>query len=321
MQNDAHLKAPFTLALGGGGARGLAHIGVLRALESYGLMPSLIVGSSMGAIIGAMYSQLRDALHVQELIEEMLYRDCFTNLRLDLMRENARSKEPISRKHLHDYLKLGLYFSHAVTKAGAIDSSILIHLLSRLLRNEDIKKTQISFAAVAVSILTGEEKLLTSGSIIRAVAASSAIPGMITPVEINGDMLVDGSVLQTVPVRAAKSISANPIVAVDVSKDIIHEALPKTGLDIIVRASIIANRKLTQESLKDANMVMAPDVSHVDWSDFHSIDQLVKAGENEAKVKLNKPDYANISLPRNYANDIPHDTNSSLANSNYFLVQ
>ncbi len=277
---------PFTLALGGGGARGLAHIGVLRALESEGIFPSLIAGSSMGAIIGAMYSQLRDSSRVEELIEGLLHRDCFSDLRLDLMPENSQPESHRSRKHLVDYLRRGIYFSRVARRAGAIDNSILVHFLSRLLKDEDIRETSIPFAAVAVSLATGEEVVLDQGPIIRAAAASSAIPGVITPVEISGEQLIDGSVLQVVPVAAAKSLSKYPVLAVDVSKDIAREAPPKTGLDVLIRADLIANRRLNQRALTAADVVLNPEVGLADWSDFRFIDMLIAAGRDAARSFL-----------------------------------
>ncbi len=286
MQPPDIFQAPFTLALGGGGARGLAHIGVLRALEREGIAPSLIVGSSMGAIIGAMYSQLRDSSRVEELIEELLHRHCFSDLRLDLMPENSQSEKPPARRHLADYLRRGLYFSRVAMRSGAIDNSILTHFLYRLLKDEDIRETSIPFAAVAVSLATGEEVVLQHGSIIRAAAASSAVPGVITPVEIDGQQLIDGSVLQVVPVQAARSLSPYPAVAVDVSRDIDREAPPKTGVDVIIRADLIANRRLNKGALKAADFVITPDVGLADWSDFHSIHRLITAGMEAAEQFL-----------------------------------
>ncbi len=282
MQPGNIFESPFTLALGGGGARGLAHIGVLRALENEGVFPSLIVGSSMGAIIGAMYSQLRDSFRVEGLVKELLHRDCFTDLRLDLMPENSQPESHRSRRHLVDYLRRGIYFSRVTRRSGAIDNSILVHFLSRLLKDEDIRDTNIPFAAVCVSLVTGEEAVLDQGSIIRAAAASSAIPGVITPVEISGERLIDGSVLQVVPVAVAKSLSKYPVLAVDVSRDIAHEAPPKTGLDVLIRADLIANRRLNQRALTAADIVLNPEVGLADWSDFHSIDTLIAAGRDAA---------------------------------------
>ncbi|HQT92871.1 MAG TPA: patatin-like phospholipase family protein [Candidatus Kryptobacter bacterium] len=288
MQPHDIFRAPFTLALGGGGARGLAHIGVFRALEREAITPSLIVGSSMGAIIGAMYSQLRDSSRVEELVDKLLHRDCFSDLRLDLMPENSQSEKRPARRHLVDYLRRGLYFSRVAMRSGAIDNSILAHFLSRLLKDEDIGETSIPFAAVAVSLATGEEVVLRHGSIIRAAAASSAIPGVITPVEIDGQQLVDGSVLQVVPVEAARSLSPYPVVAVDVSRNIVHEAPPKTGVDVIIRADLIANRRLNKGALKAADCVLTPDVGLADWSDFRSIHGIIAAGMEATEKLLNQ---------------------------------
>jgi NTE family protein len=296
-KRDGIFTGPFTLALGGGGARGLAHIGVLRAFESKGIFPSLIVGSSMGAIIGAMYSQLRDSSRVEKLVKELLHRDCFADLRLDLMPENSQDEAHRPKRRLVDYLKRGIYLSRVARHSGAIDSSLLIHFLSRLLKDEDIRETNIPFAAVAVNLATGEEVVLDSGSIIRAVAASSAIPGVITPVEIDGEQLIDGSVLQVVPVSVARQLSPYPVVAVDVSRNIAREPLPKTGLDVMIRADLIANRRLNKHALKAADVVFTPDVGLADWSDFHSVDMLVAAGIDAARPLLQKVSSILAPLP------------------------
>lgn len=297
MRLNKLIESPFSLALGGGGARGLAHIGVLRALESEGITPSLIVGSSMGAIIGAMYSQLCDSSKVEQLVKDLLHRDCFTDLRLDLMLENALPEKHKARRHLVDYLKRGMYFSRVARRAGAIDNSILVHFLSRLLKDEDIRETSIPFAAVAVSLATGEEVVLEHGSVVRAVAASSAIPGVITPVDIDGNPLIDGSVLQVVPVAAAKSLSPYPVLAVDVSKDIVREAPPRTGLDVLIRADLIANRRLNDRALAAAEVVLNPEMGLADWSDFHSIDALIAAGVETARSHLHEVPLASKFLP------------------------
>ena len=136
------LQSPFTLALGGGGARGLAHIGVLRALESEGISPSLKVGSSMGAIIGAMYSQLRDSSKVEQLVKELIHTDCFTDLLLDLRSESSQHERHEASKHLAAYLRHGIFLSRVATRAGAIGNSILAHILSLLIKNADIPPIQ-----------------------------------------------------------------------------------------------------------------------------------------------------------------------------------
>jgi len=252
------------------------------------MIPSLIVGSSMGAIIGGLYSQLRDSSLVQGLIEDLLFSEPFTHLRLDLMPENSQAQRQRTRRNLVDFLRRGLYLSRVALRSAAIENSVVINILSRLFRDEDIRETQIPFAAVAVNVSTGEEVVLQRGSIIRAVAASSALPGVTTPVGIDGQLLIDGSVLEVVPVQAAKDLSSSPVVAVDVSKDIDREAAPKTGLDVILRAELIANRKLNLQALKQADALVSPSVGQIDWSGFHSIRQLVAAGRDSAERFLHQ---------------------------------
>jgi NTE family protein len=307
MQPHEFIETPFTLVLGGGGARGLAHIGVLKVLESEGMVPSLIVGSSMGAIIGGMYSQLQDSSEVQERIEDLLFSEDFANLRLGLMRENPTVQQQPMVMHLVDNVRRGVYFSRVALKSGAIENSVMIRILSRLFRDSDIRDTKIPFAAVAVNLLTGEEVILRKGSIIRAVVASSAPPGIVSPVDIDGQLLIDGSVLEVVPVQAAKDLSSSPVFAVDVSKSIDHHVPLKTGVDVILRAELIANRRLNVQALKQADLLLTPPVGQVDWSDFHAVRQLVAAGARSAErflkfnveIGMNRERNANHSVISN----------------------
>jgi len=235
MHQDRSIKkvVPFTLVLGGGGARGLAHIGVLKALEKIDLIPSLIVGTSMGAVIGAMYSQLRSAEAVEKKVREFIEGDFFKRIGLeqfsDIDDENTNSVWERFASHLRQRYML----SKSALGSGTFAQITLVQSLKMLLEDGDIRDLTLRFAAVTSDLVTGEEHVITSGSIIDAATASSAVPGIIAPLASGSHLFIDGTVTSTIPVPAASSLSKDPIVAVEslLSMYAVHSAVLKiTGM-------------------------------------------------------------------------------------------
>jgi NTE family protein len=169
-----------TLALGGGAARGLAHIGVLRGLTEDGVAISGIAGTSMGAVIGALAAQGLDPDEIEAIFDEM------------------------------DWQRLGSILLRSVVGEAVHD------LLREILGQGMIEALATPFAAVCCDLDTGEQVVLTEGGIADAVRASSAIPGILTPVRIGGRVLVDGAVVEPVPIPAAAGLADAPVLAVNV---------------------------------------------------------------------------------------------------------
>jgi NTE family protein len=286
-RNHSHKKVlPFTLVLGGGGARGLAHIGVLKALEKMGFVPSLIVGTSMGALVGGMYSQLRSADAVEKKLKEFLSGFFFKRIGLEQFSEVdvKNSRSVWERFALH--LRQRYFLSKSALGSGKFAQMTLIQSLRMLLEEEEINKLSFRFAAVTSDLVTGEEHVLTSGSLITAVAASSAIPGIIAPLEIGSRLFVDGKVTSTIPVPAARSLSHNPIIAVDVRRSLGGFVNHRRGFEIVIRASDITSNKLNDAQLQTADIVLKPNVEDIDWNEFHRIDQCIHAGEQAIEENL-----------------------------------
>ncbi len=172
--------------LGAGGARGIAHIGFLQAMEENNIKPSAIVGCSMGAVVGACYSLGIKPSTMKEVAESLKFKD-IVDLNLQIF-----SKKSIL---------------HSVKMRNKITS---------LLENNTFEDTKIPFTCVAVDLVKGEAVGLNKGLLVDAVCASSAIPTIFRPVEIDGMDLVDGGILERVPVRFAKDFEPDIVVAVDV---------------------------------------------------------------------------------------------------------
>lgn len=172
--------------LGAGGARGIAHIGFLQAMEDNNIKPDYIVGCSMGAVVGACYSIGVPPSKMRAVAEELKTKDIID-------------------------LNLKIF-----TKKSILHSVKMRNKIASLLEHKDFKETLIPFTCVAVDLVTGKAVGLNEGSLVDAVCASSAIPTIFRPVEKNGMDLVDGGVLERVPVKFAKDYNADIIVAVDV---------------------------------------------------------------------------------------------------------
>jgi NTE family protein len=176
------------LVLGSGAARGFAHIGVLRALQAHGIVPDIIVGTSMGALVGG----------------------CYANKQLDPLEEWARS---LTRRRIMGYLDV------RIGGAGLIGGGRLAHRLEETLGDTAIEDLPIRFAAIATEIGTGHEVWLTRGSLALALRASYALPGIFPPVHLGGRWLADGALVNPVPVSAARAFGARVVIAVNMEAD------------------------------------------------------------------------------------------------------
>jgi NTE family protein len=181
-------KQKFALALGGGAARGWAHIGILRGLADAGLEPEIVVGTSIGAIVGGHYASGR----------------------LDMLEEFARG---LTRRRVFSFLDL------SVSGSGLIAGQRLFDRFEEHLRGFKMEDLQQRFAAIATDLSTGQEVWLRRGSVIDAVRASSAIPGIVKPVSINGRWLVDGCLVNPIPVSVCRAIGARIVVGVNLTTE------------------------------------------------------------------------------------------------------
>jgi NTE family protein len=269
----------FALVLGGGGARGLAHIGVLKVLEREGFMPDLIVGTSMGAIVGGMYAQEPNARLVEERMKNLLHSESFRKMGLDLLARQGKQPGRVTVATMYGRMKRGYGLLKSAWSLGLVEDSILLESLCRLLEDRKIQDCTIPFAAVACDLMSGEEVVFRKGSILKAVTASSAIPGVVSPVTVNGRLLVDGGPTSLIPVRATRDITTLPIVAVTVSRHLRDKRPMMNAIDILLRVGVIAEMKLTEFGLLSADVVVRPRVESYSWADFAPLDELITKGE------------------------------------------
>lgn len=278
----------FSLVLGGGGARGLAHVGVLKVLERERLKPRFIVGTSMGAIVGGMYAQQPNARFVEDRIRRLIESKPFRRIVVDGFSSETTPDGVGTASALYGKMRRGYGFLKSAWSTGIVDSVILIDFLSHIIADRRIEECEIPFAAVACDLFAGEEVICSSGSILKAVAASSAIPGVVSPIIHNGRTLVDGAPTSTVPVLAAKSLSPLPIIAVNVTKDVAGSKPVRNAIDVMLRAGVIARMQVTRHNLAQAAVVLWPKVGDYGWADFSSAARFIEEGEAAAKGAIRR---------------------------------
>lgn len=270
----------FGLALGGGGARGLAHIGVLKVLEKENIKVDVIIGCSMGTLIGGMYAYLGNAKEVEEFIYETVIHPKFLELGIDKLSESEKPDKNYFDQFF-DYLDKRYQVLKSLNHLSYFDEETTNEMYN-LIPDVKIESLKIKFSAIATDLISGEEINFTKGSLREAIKASSAIPGMFPPVKAQNYFLVDGSASQSVPAGRVREIGADRVLAVDVMRPIKAVKQPENVIDILYRAEDITSHHLSILRLREADLILRPEVKHFSWADFEKINEIIYSGEKAA---------------------------------------
>jgi len=245
-------KVKLALALGGGAARGFAHIGVIKALEAQGIVPDIVVGTSAGSVVGALYASGRSGFELQKMALEM-------------------DEASISDWALPLFSK-----SSGVLKGEALQAYV-----NKAVHGLPIEKLKIPFGAVATELKTGQPILFRRGNTGMAVRASSSVPGVFQPVVIGGKSYVDGGLVAPVPVRFAREMGAEFIIVVNNSTATEAQATA-SSVDVLMQTFTIMGQRINQLELKDADVVITPALGAMGSADFNGRNLAVLAGEQAA---------------------------------------
>ena len=247
-------QAKIAVVLGAGAARGFAHVGVLKVLESNKIPVHMVVGTSAGSFVGSLYAYGFNAFELQKL------------------------SFAIERDDIIDL---------TIPDNGFIKGEKLEKYINNILRNTPIEKLKIPFYAVAGDIQNGREVIFASGNTGTAVRASCSIPGVFMPVSISGRTYVDGGVVSPVAVDAARRFGADIVIAVDISSDL-DSSVPKGTIDTILQSISIMHSKLSAAQLAKADVVIKPKVGFIGSSDFSKRHEATLEGEKAALEALPK---------------------------------
>ena len=278
------------LALGGGGARGLAHIGVLKVLEQEGINIDIIVGTSMGAMIGGLYAINPKADVLEKQAKAFIKGNDLRKLKIDLAKQDDSKREQFFMRRFVRYIRDFYRFLLLRRELGLVKRDLVTSVIDRLFPDIDITECKIPFAAVAADISSGREKVLDSGPIRKAVLSSIALTGVLPPVEHDGSFLVDGGALSTTPVIEAYQLGADVVIAVDVKGKLgyLDPGEIKSGIEAIARTHYLNSIKLNDMILAMADVVIGPRVKNIHREDFNKMDRCIREGEIATNIKLKK---------------------------------
>lgn len=274
------------LALGGGGARGLAHIGVLKVLERDAVPIHLIVGTSAGAIVGAAYASGMGPHELEKKVEEYLTSPEFQSSAIRGFEKAHERGELGFRRKIQSYLKNRYYVVQAMFKPGILSNEEFQKTIDYFIPDIHIEETPTPFRAVATDLVSGDQIIFSEGSLRQAVRASCAVPGAVEPFKEGERLLSDGGIISLIPSSVAREEGADVVIAVAVDRGISTVGELRTVVDIYHRVSEIMGEKLKNYELADADVVILPAVGDLHWSNFSQAMNLIDEGEKAARDKL-----------------------------------
>ena len=281
-------KPKVGLALGAGGARGIAHVGVLKVLEREGIPIDLIVGTSIGALVGAAYAVNPDAFALERRVSEVLEPHAREKARLKLLERSYWDVDfkPDFFHRLARTVQKEMFLNLALFRSAVLTEHDLRASVEAFVPDIAIEDTRIPFFSTATDLLSGRPVVLKQGPLIRAVMASCAVPGFMPSVEWEGTVLVDGGVIDVLPVIPAKENGADVVVGVDVGLILRLNHPVEDGIDAIHRATEIMNYYLSSTGRINAEVVIEPLVRNFGWTDFFAFEELIRQGEIATELKI-----------------------------------
>ncbi len=266
------------LALGGGGARGLAHAGVLMTLEEEGVTPRFVAGTSMGAIVGAMYAASQDMQRLSQLLGELdLHEMLGISETYRGMVERTAGEAVIEQ------------FTGATwRRRPSPRRERLCAFINLLCKGKRFRDLDIPLGCITADVDTGEEVVLRTGPLAHAAAASASLPGVLPPFPWRGRFLIDGGTVNNLPADVPLDMGADTVLAVDVSAPLVSD--PQGTMDVLLQSYTITTRRLTQvqldlvrTTLGDRLIVIRPQVDKIGMLEFHRVQEAIAAGREAGR--------------------------------------
>ncbi len=253
------------LVLGGGAARGIAHVGVLQALEENGIYPAVIAGTSVGALVGGLYAAGVSSMRLATIVRDLSWLD-LVSVRLPTINWSDPAR---------------------TIPMGMVDLDKLIEWIDQVVGSPvDIQQLNLPYAAVATDLLSGEIVVMNEGPLAEAVRASCSVPGVFTPYHRNGRLLVDGVVVNNLPVSVAQDLGADYVIAVDLLPLLGDaQAEPRNVVELSMTALFMLARA-TQIEQELADILIVPEIAHVNLADLSAGEVLLEAGKRAAEAAI-----------------------------------
>ncbi len=243
----------IALVLGGGGARGLAHIGILKVFEREDIKVDLVVGTSMGSVVGAAYSLGFPSTVMEKRATTLSWTDLF---------------DP------------------TIPAMGLIEGAKMRNVINEMLEGKTFIDTKIPLAVVTTDIEKAEEVVYTSGPLVKLVLASSSWPGLYNPIKHDNRLLVDGGIKNSVPVSIARSLGADFIIACDVGFCVTKDVEIKNAMRMMLQSFQIMGEELNTLQSKNADILIEPDLGNIDQAAFDKASEIIPRGQEAAEKAL-----------------------------------
>ena len=270
------------LALGSGGARSFCQVGAIKVLEREGINFDIITGSSMGAVVGSIYSVTKNSKVLEEGIIEFASQPVVKKIERTFTRHRKRN---FFKRAIDGFKDLMLLLNDSFRKGLVPSSKILTSLYEYFKKDFIFEESQITLGVVAVEYYSGKITIFNRGKIIPAVVASCAIPGFITPVEINNKKYFDGGVGTSVPVIPNYLLGADVIIGIE-NEPFLSSEEPMNTFEILVQAEKIKNRYSTALEKSLADFIIKVELEGIEWFNFSYVKECIKIGEKIAEKSL-----------------------------------
>jgi len=271
------------VALGGGGARGLYHIGVFRALEQLGIKVDIIAGTSIGSLVGGLYALTGNSHDAEKIFFDVVsqHQKEIAGLK-NFGGTNAVEEKKIFLERSFNFVKGFYLWNLRIIKPYLVDARPFARIFREMLKDKTFADCKIPFVATAVDMVTGEVVLLKEGELWRAVLTSSALPGVFPPIKSGASILVDGGALIPVPAPALKE-KGTFVIGVDV-EDVAEKFMAKdlgSAIDVMFYVDRLRYRQVIANCLASADFVVDSQIRNISWADFDRGKELIRKGEED----------------------------------------
>jgi len=298
-QTDETARPKIGLVLSGGGARGVAHVGVIKVLDEMRIPVDYIAGTSMGAMVGSLYASGSSAAELERIFQDADW--------LVLLSDRPPREQRSYRRKTDDFGFL-VDFEVGVNKEGLIipqgivqGQNLTLELRRRLISVasiSDFDRLPIPFRTIATDLVNGHEVVLSSGDLPTAIRASMSAPGLLKPVRLNDRLLIDGGVANNLPVGITRSMGADVLIVVDVGTPLADEADLDSSLKIMKQMTTIMGRARTEEQkqlMTNEDVLITPELGPISFQSFDQTAQAIHLGEVAARKSMDKLNRYSVS--------------------------